>query len=302
MKTQQAKKKRTSFGAYNSILKRQFRLPLFLCVIFSADKYTDYKGVREVMHISQIIFGVLIPFFGTAIGAAVVFFLRKDISRAFSDVLSAFAAGIMVAASVWSLIIPAIECSENLGKSAFIPATAGFVAGNIFMAVLDIFNQKILSGNKKMKTLTTTAIAVTIHNFPEGMAVGTIYGACLAGEESATLAAAFILSLGIAVQNIPEGAIISMPLKARGMSAIKAFLCGTLSGIVEPLGAFLTICAMGTATVLLPYLLSFAAGTMMFVVTQQLIPEIEDFGRVPIRALPFAAGFVLMMSLDVALS
>ena len=254
------------------------------------------------MHISQIIFGVLIPFFGTAIGAAVVFFLRKDISRAFSDVLSAFAAGIMVAASVWSLIIPAIECSENLGKSAFIPATAGFVAGNIFMAVLDIFNQKILSGNKKMKTLTTTAIAVTIHNFPEGMAVGTIYGACLAGEESATLAAAFILSLGIAVQNIPEGAIISMPLKARGMSAIKAFLCGTLSGIVEPLGAFLTICAMGTATVLLPYLLSFAAGTMMFVVTQQLIPEIEDFGRVPIRALPFAAGFVLMMSLDVALS
>ena len=255
-----------------------------------------------MIFISQIILGVLTPFFGTALGAAMVFFLRRNMSIVFSDILSAFAAGIMTAASVWSLIIPAIERSESMGSFAFIPAATGFIAGNIFMFILDNCNKKLLKDKGKRQKLATTVLAVTIHNFPEGMAVGTIYGAFLAGEEGATLAAAFVLSLGIAVQNVPEGAIISMPLHAEGMPKGKAFLLGTLSGIVEPLGAVLTICAMGVATALLPYLLSFAAGTMIFVVTEQLIPEIKDYGRVPMRALPFALGFVVMMSLDVALS
>ncbi len=231
-----------------------------------------------------------------------VFFLRGNISRAFSDVLSAFAAGIMTAASVWSLIIPAIERSESMGSFAFVPAATGFAIGNIFMSVIERYSKILVKNNEKTQKLATTILAVTLHNFPEGMAVGTVYGAFLAGEEGVTLAAAFVLSLGIAVQNIPEGAIISMPLHAEGISKGKAFLSGTLSGVVEPLGAALTICAMGAATALLPYLLTFAAGTMMFVVTEQLISEIQTNGRVPIRALPFALGFVLMMSLDVALS
>lgn len=252
--------------------------------------------------ISQIIIGVLIPFFGTALGSAAVIILRNNMSRLFSDVLSSFAAGIMTAASVWSLIIPAIDRSEGMDKLAFIPAVSGFIAGNIFMFILDIYSRKLVKSRGKKQKLTTAVLAVTIHNFPEGMAVGTIFGAFMAGEEGATLAAAFVLSLGIAVQNIPEGAIISMPLHAEGMSKGKAFLSGTLSGAVEPLGAVLTICAMGVATALLPYLLSFAAGTMMFVVTEQLIPEIENHGRVPMKAWPFALGFAVMMSLDVALS
>lgn len=252
--------------------------------------------------ISQIVLGVLIPLFGTALGASGVLFLRKNMSRCFSDVLSAFAAGIMTAASVWSLIMPAIDRSESMGKFAFIPAAFGFIAGNIFMFILDVYSKKLVKNRKNKQKLATTVLAVTIHNFPEGMAVGTIFGAFITGEEGATLAAAFVLSLGIAVQNIPEGAIISMPLCAEGMSKGKAFLWGTLSGVVEPLGAVLTICAMGAAVTLLPYLLSFAAGTMMFVVTEQLIPEIEECGRVPMKAWPFAVGFAVMMSLDVALS
>ncbi len=251
--------------------------------------------------ISQIILGVLIPLFGTAVGAAAVFFLRGNIGSVFSDLLSSFAAGIMTAASVWSLIIPSIERSENMGSFAFLPAAMGFIAGHIFMHLLERYSKKLVSGYGRQK-LATTTLAVTIHNFPEGMAVGTIYGAYLAGEESATLAAAFVLALGIAVQNIPEGAIISMPLYAGGMSKIKAFIYGSMSGVVEPVGAFLTMCALGAATSLLPYLLSFAAGTMIFVVTEQLLPEIKADGRVPLRAFPFAFGFVLMMSLDVALS
>lgn len=251
---------------------------------------------------TQVISGIIIPLLGTTIGSAGVFFLKKSMRKSFSDILSAIAAGIMTAASVWSLIIPAIERSESMGRFAFVPAAAGFIAGNIFMFILDSCSKKLVKYDGNTQKLTTTVLAVTIHNFPEGMAVGSIYGAFLAGEEGATLASAFVLSLGIAVQNIPEGAIISMPLYAEGKKKGKAFLSGVLSGIVEPLGAVLTICAMGVATALLPYLLSFAAGTMIFVVTQQLIPEIRDYGRVPLRALPFALGFIIMMSLDVALS
>lgn len=251
---------------------------------------------------TQVISGIIIPLLGTTIGSAGVFFLKKSMRESFSDILSAIAAGIMTAASVWSLIIPAIERSESMGRFAFVPAAAGFIAGNIFMFILDSCSKKLVKYDGNTQKLTTTVLAVTIHNFPEGMAVGSIYGAFLAGEEGATLASAFVLSLGIAVQNIPEGAIISMPLHAEGKKKGKAFLSGVLSGIVEPLGAVLTICAMGVATALLPYLLSFAAGTMIFVVTQQLIPEIRDYGRVPLRALPFALGFIIMMSLDVALS
>ena len=252
--------------------------------------------------IFYIILGVLIPLFGTIMGAASVFFMRKNMNRAFSDALSAVAAGVMTASSIWSLILPSIELSQNMGKLAFIPATAGFAVGNIFMFKLDGYSRRIIKNSRKRQKITSTNIAVAIHNFPEGMAVGTVFGAVMAGQESATMVSAFILSIGIAVQNIPEGAIISMPLNSEGVSKGKAFLCGALSGVVEPLGAILAILAMGAATVFMPYLLSFAAGTMLFVVTEQLIPEIEDYGRVPLRALPFALGFVLMMSLDVALS
>ncbi|MBQ7295126.1 MAG: ZIP family metal transporter [Clostridia bacterium] len=251
---------------------------------------------------SQIISGVFIPLLGTAAGGAAVFFLKKNLSTFFTDILSALAAGIMTAASVWSLIIPAVERSENMGHFAFLPAVTGFILGNIFMLLLNDLSKILVRNSAQMQKLTTTVFAVTIHNFPEGMAVGTIYGAYLAGKEDVVLAEAFLLSVGIAVQNIPEGAIISMPLHAGGVSKFKAFLYGALSGAVEPLGAILTIFTLSTASALLPYLLSFAAGAMMFVVTEQLIPDIKDHGRVPVRALPFAVGFAVMMSLDVALS
>lgn len=253
-------------------------------------------------NISQVILGILVPLFGTTAGAAVVFFLKKNMSEIFNDVLSAFAGGIMVAASIWSLIIPANERCASLGRLSFLPIIIGFGFGIIFMWLLNNLSEKLVSDSRKIQKLTTTVLAVTIHNFPEGMAVGTIYAAYLAGEDGVTLAAAFVLALGIAVQNIPEGAIISMPLHAQGMSKTKSFICGTLSGVVEPLGAIITISAISVATALLPYLLSFAAGTMIFVVTEQLIPDIKANGRVPIRALPFALGFALMMSLDIALS
>lgn len=253
-------------------------------------------------NISQVILGILVPLFGTTAGAAVVFFLKKNMSEIFNDVLSAFAGGIMVAASIWSLIIPANERCASLGRLSFLPIIIGFGFGIIFMWLLNNLSEKLVSDSRKIQKLTTTVLAVTIHNFPEGMAVGTIYAAYLAGEDGVALAAAFVLALGIAVQNIPEGAIISMPLHAQGMSKTKSFICGTLSGVVEPLGAIITISAISVATALLPYLLSFAAGTMIFVVTEQLIPDIKANGRVPIRALPFALGFALMMSLDIALS
>lgn len=252
--------------------------------------------------ILQVISGILVPFFGTTAGAAVVFFLRRNISDIFSDILSAFAAGIMTAASIWSLLIPAGERCAHLGRLSFLPIVIGFMLGIFFMWLLGSMSQNLLSGKRKLQKLTTTVLAVTIHNFPEGMAVGTIYAAYLAGEDGVSLAAAFVLALGIAIQNIPEGAIISMPLHGEGVSKFKSFLCGTLSGVVEPLGAIITISAITTATALLPYLLSFAAGTMIFVVTEQLIPDIKTHGRVPIRALSFGVGFAVMMSLDIALS
>lgn len=253
-------------------------------------------------NISQVILGIFIPFFGTAVGSAVVFFLKKDMKAIFNDILSAFASGIMVAASIWSLLIPANEKCESLGKLSFLPVVFGFAVGNVFMYFLDTLSEKLATGSKKRQKLTTTVLAITIHNFPEGMAVGTIFAAYLAGEQGITFAAAFVLALGIAVQNLPEGAIISMPLHAGGLSKSKSFIFGTLSGVVEPLGALITISAISIASALLPYLLSFAAGTMIYVVTEQLLPDIKTCGRVPIRALPFALGFALMMSLDIALS
>ncbi len=252
--------------------------------------------------ISQVILGVFIPLLGTTVGAITVFFLKKNMSDFLNDILSVFAAGIMTAASIWSLIIPAVEKCSYMGKLAFLPSAISFLLGCAFMILLNDLSKILVKNGEHIQKLTTTVLAVTIHNFPEGMAVGTIYAAYIAGEDASSLAAAFTLALGIAVQNIPEGAIISMPLNAGGISKTKSFLCGALSGIVEPVGAILTIFAAELAAVLLPYLLSFAAGTMMFVVTEQLIPETRSHGRVPVRAIPFAFGFVLMMSLDVALS
>lgn len=254
---------------------------------------------------TQVISGIIIPLLGTIIGSAGVFFLKKSMRESFTDILSAIAAGIMTAASIWSLIIPAINRSESMGKFAFVPAAVGFMSGIFFLIFTNVLVEKIYSYTGKKcstKKLTTTFLAVTIHNFPEGMAVGSIFAAYLAGEEGVPIAAAMVLSFGIAVQNIPEGAIISMPLQSCGVGKWKAFSIGALSGIVEPLGAILTILAARVANVFLPYLLSFAAGAMMFVVTEQLIPEIKERGRLPIRSVPFAVGFIIMMSLDVALS
>lgn len=255
--------------------------------------------------IREILPGILLPFFGTAIGALGVFFLKKNLSSVGSHFLTGVAAGIMTAASVWSLIIPAVERSEAMGKFAFVPALVGLAAGTAFMMLLGSWAEKLCLRAVHMKAGCKEIIsflAVTIHNFPEGMAVGMIYAAYISGDQSVSLAAAFAFTLGIAIQNIPEGAIISMPLHAKGMGKGRSFLWGVLSGTVEPVGAVLSMLAARALSGLLPYFLSFAAGTMLFVVSQQLLPDMPAGRRLPLRAISFAVGFAVMMCLDVALS
>ena len=255
-----------------------------------------------------VFYGFLIPFLGTSLGAACVFFMKHDMSERLSRILTGFAAGVMVAASIWSLLIPAMEQSEVMGKFAFVPAVAGFWGGILFLLLLDhiiphLHRYSVSAEGPKSRLQRTTmmVLAVTLHNIPEGMAVGVVYAGYLAGNAKITVAAAMALSIGIAIQNFPEGAIISMPLRAEGMKVSKAFAGGVLSGIVEPVGAMLTILAAGYIVPALPYLLSFAAGAMIYVVVEELIPEMSQGEHSDLGTIFFAVGFTVMMSLDVAL-
>lgn len=258
--------------------------------------------------VMEAFYGILIPFLGTSLGAACVFFLRKTLSDAVQRALTGFAAGVMVAASVWSLLIPAIEQSAALSRWSFFPAVLGFWAGILFLLALDhiIPHLHAKSGQaegpkSRLQRTTMMMLAVTLHNIPEGMAVGVMYAGFLSGSMQITAASALALSLGIAIQNFPEGAIISMPLRAEGASKRQAFLGGVLSGVVEPIGAVLTILAAQLIVPLLPYLLSFAAGAMLYVVVEELIPEMSQGRHSNVGTLLFAAGFSVMMVLDVAL-
>lgn len=252
--------------------------------------------------------GLFIPFFGTVLGAAFVFLMRNGINRSMERMLTGFAGGVMVAASIWSLIIPAMEQSGNLGRLAFLPAFVGFWLGILFLLLLDhVIPHLHRHANEPegprshFKRTTMLLFAVTLHNIPEGMAVGAVLGGILGGNSTVTVAGAFALSIGIAIQNIPEGAIISMPLKSSGFSRRKAFLYGILSGVVEPIGGALTVLAASFVTPILPYMLSFAAGAMIYVVVEELIPETASGPHSNIGTLFFAIGFSVMMMLDVAL-
>lgn len=258
---------------------------------------------------TEVLWGILIPFLGTAFGAACVFFMKNTLSDRVQRALTGFAAGVMVAASVWSLLIPALDQTEtSLGKWSFVPAVIGFWAGILFLLLLDRVishlhrNSETTEGPKSHLAKTTMMVhAVTLHNIPEGMAVGVVYAGFLAGSAKISAAGALALSIGIAIQNFPEGAIISMPLRANGMKKPRAFLSGLLSGIVEPIGAVLTILAAGFIVPALPYLLSFAAGAMLYVVVEELIPEMSQGEHSNIGTVFFALGFSVMMMLDVAL-
>ena len=254
------------------------------------------------------IYGILLPFCGTVMGAGCVFFLKRSLGNQVQRALTGFAAGVMVAASIWSLLIPSMEQAADMGKGAVIPAAAGFWLGILFLLILDRLiphlhrNADQPEGVKSGFGRTTMLLlAVTLHNIPEGMAVGVVYAGLLTGNDEITAAGALALSLGIAIQNFPEGAIISMPLRAEGMKKGQAFLSGVLSGIVEPLGAVLTILAAQFVVPALPYLLSFAAGAMLYVVVEELIPEMSAGKHSNIGTVFFALGFSVMMVLDVVL-
>ena len=252
--------------------------------------------------------GILIPFLGTMLGSACVFFMKKSLSDLVRRSLAGFAAGVMVAASIWSLLIPAIEQSEDMGKLSFLPAFIGFWVGVLFLLLLDrliphlhVGSEQAEGPKSKLGRTTMMVLAVTLHNIPEGMAVGVVYAGFLAGNTQITAASALALSLGIAIQNFPEGAIISMPLRAEGVRKSRAFLGGMLSGVVEPIGAVLTLLAAQFVIPALPYLLSFAAGAMLYVVVEELIPEMSQGRHSNLGTVFFAVGFSVMMVLDVAL-
>ena len=256
----------------------------------------------------SVITGLLIPFIGTSVGAACLFFLRKDLKRSVQRALTGFAAGVMVAASIWSLIIPAIEQSADKRSFAFLPAFIGFWLGILFLLLLDHviphLHRSIDQTEGPKSRLSRTAmmvLAVTLHNIPEGMAVGVVYAGLLNGSGNITAGGALALALGIAIQNFPEGAIISMPLYAEGKSKPRSFWLGVLSGAVEPVFGALTVIVAGLVVPAMPYLLSFAAGAMLYVVVEELIPEMSAGEHSNIGVVSFAVGFSLMMALDVAL-
>lgn len=255
-----------------------------------------------------LIIGLLVPFLGTALGAACVYLVKEEIPPLIQKALLGFASGVMVAASVWSLLIPAMDQSEKLGKLAFLPASIGFVLGIAFLLALDqllphlhINDDEPEGIPSKLRKSTMLVFAVTLHNIPEGMAVGVTFAGFLSGETSITLAGAITLAVGIAIQNFPEGAVISLPLKNELKSSHKAFLYGMCSGVVEPIGAGITILLAGLVTPLLPYMLAFAAGAMIYVVVEELLPEASAGSHSNFGTIGFASGFVLMMILDVAL-
>ena len=252
--------------------------------------------------------GLLIPFIGTSAGSACVFFMKDKLGDKVQRGLTGFASGVMVAASIWSLIIPAIEQSKHLGDLSFIPSAIGFSLGIVFLLILDsviphlhMNTDKAEGPKSKLERTTMMVLAVTLHNLPEGMAVGVVYAGLLSGNTSITAGGALALAIGIAIQNFPEGAIISMPLCAEGKNKGKAFLSGVLSGAVEPVGALLTIFAASLIVPAMPYLLSFAAGAMIYVVVEELIPEMSSGEHSNVGVIMFSIGFILMMALDVAL-
>ena len=257
---------------------------------------------------SEMIYGIMIPFLGTGLGAGCVFLMKKGLRPMLQRALTGFAAGVMVAASVWSLLVPAMEQAEDMGRWAFLPAVIGFWLGVLFLLILDKTiphlhqNSDEPEGPRiRLKRTTMLVLAVTLHNIPEGMAVGVVLAGWMAGNETITVTGALALSIGIAIQNFPEGAIISMPLRAEGMGKGQAFLYGVLSGVVEPIAAALTIWAASFILPTLPYLLSFAAGAMIYVVVEELIPEASAGEHSNLGTLFFAAGFTVMLALDVAL-
>lgn len=255
----------------------------------------------------NIILGIMIPLLGTVLGSSMVFLMRREMNLKIQKILLGFASGVMMAASIFSLLIPSIEMAEKQGKIAWIPSSIGFFMGMLFLLLIDNCIFKFFEKIEKLQEKSTIRknamliLAVTLHNIPEGMAIGVIFSGYLIGDVGITLALAFALAIGIAIQNFPEGAIISMPLKSDGMSRIKSFLCGALSGIVEPLGAFITIALTSIVVPILPYLLSFAAGAMIYVVADELIPKSQLGSHSGVGMLGIAVGFVLMMILDITL-
>lgn len=260
------------------------------------------------MILREVLQGVMLPFLGTVLGSACVLFMKKEFHWMVQRALVGFAAGVMVAASIWSLLIPAMEQAESMGQGAFIPAVVGFWLGILFLLVLDRTVPHLHQGSEEpegarvaLRKTTMLILAVTLHNIPEGMAVGVVFAGWLSGNETITIAGALTLAVGIAIQNFPEGAIISMPLRAEGMKKGEAFLWGTLSGVVEPLGAIVTIWVSGFVVPILPYLLSFAAGAMNYVVVEELIPEMSQGKHSNLGTVFFSLGFTIMLTLDVAL-
>ena len=256
----------------------------------------------------QIALGLMIPFLGTTLGSAMVFFMRKEMNKKIEKMLLGFAAGVMIAASVWSLLIPAIDMAEEQGKIAWIPATIGFLGGMAFLLVLDTLIPHLHLESSEpegieanLKKTTMLVLAVTLHNIPEGMSVGVTFAGAIIGNAGVTMAGAFALAVGIAIQNFPEGAIISMPLRSEGVSRLRSFAYGALSGIVEPVGALITILLAKQIVPALPFLLAFAAGAMIYVVVEELIPESQSGEHSNIGTIGVAFGFVIMMILDVAL-
>ena len=256
----------------------------------------------------QLFAGLMIPFLGTTLGAAMVFFMKKEMHRGVEKFLLGFASGVMIAASVWSLLIPAIDMAQEQGQIAWLPATAGFLGGMAFLLVLDsliphlhLESTEPEGVESSLKKTTMLVLAVTLHNIPEGMSVGVTFAGALIGDAAITMAGAFALAIGIAIQNFPEGAIISMPLRSEGVSRGRAFVYGAISGIVEPIGAFITILLAEQIVSALPIFLAFAAGAMIYVVVEELIPEAQAGEHSNIGTVGVAFGFVIMMILDVAL-
>lgn len=281
---------------------------LSFCVTLQKTAYDiRIKKGDNSMNISLVV-GIMIPFVGTTLGSAMVFFMRNQINKKLEKLLLGFASGVMVAASVWSLLMPSIDMAADQGKVAWMPAAVGFILGMAFLLLLDsiiphlhLDSEKPEGIKSKAKKTTMMVFAVTLHNIPEGMAVGVTFAGALLGDSQITMAGAMTLALGIAIQNFPEGAIISMPLKSAGTSKPKAFWYGTLSGLVEPIGAVITILLARLIVPMLPYFLAFAAGAMIYVVVEELIPESQSGEHTNIGTIGVAIGFVIMMVLDVAL-
>lgn len=244
--------------------------------------------------------GILIPFLGTSLGSALVFFIKKDLNEKVQKIIVGFAAGVMIAASIWSLIIPSVEMAEEQGVISWIPATIGFLLGIVFLIFINHLAEKMTEKNHGKK-LNMLMFSVTLHNIPEGMAVGVCFAGYLVGNAGITLLAAMVLAIGIAVQNIPEGAIISMPMKMAGENKWKSFWYGVLSGVVEPIAAVITLLLINIVVPVLPYLLSFAAGAMIYVVVEELVPEMHSGSKSSLGVLGVTFGFIVMMVLDIAL-